>query len=559
MKNEDVELIQRVLAGDDNAFSALVRKYQKPVHALVWRKVGDFHIAEEITQDAFLKAYKELATLKKPHRFARWLSVIATRGCIAWLRKKRLTTQSLEDTSHAQLEKATYSGYVIQENEQMTAEAQREVVQKLLAKLRENERTVITLHYFGEMTHEEISEFLGTSVGTIKSRLRRAQQRLKREEPMVREALSGFQIAPNFTENVMREVSRITPTPSISGSQRFVPWAIAASILAVALLVLGIGYHYFNRFGLSSHSEDSPAATAPKAGKVAFASNRSGSWDIWTMNPDGSDPVNLTRDAAIDLHAAWSPSGKQILFVSFREEGKESSLYLMDADGNHIRKVLDNWYSRSPATWSPDGKQIAAVRDGMLYIITLDDKSVVPVAETGLRSVGDPAWSPDGKEIAFIYLWRKQGYELRLLDVQTLKQKVILAQLERYPYKSYPTWSPDGEQIAFVLHKFRTILNFVDAANWQDEETIYVINRDGSNLRQLVSEKGPDALHPTWSPDGDEIIYHQGIHLPEIGDISQLFKINVNTGTKTQLTNVGSNSGADWFAPPALPVQSKEQ
>ena len=79
MKNDDVELIQRVLTGDENAFSRLVRKYEKPVHALVWRKIGDFHIAEEITQDAFLQAYKELATLKKPDRFARWLSVIATR------------------------------------------------------------------------------------------------------------------------------------------------------------------------------------------------------------------------------------------------------------------------------------------------------------------------------------------------------------------------------------------------------------------------------------------------------------------------------------------------
>ena len=180
MKNDDIELIQRVLAGDEDAFSMLVRKYQKPVHALVWRKIGDFHIAEEITQDAFLKAYKELATLKKQHRFARWLSVIATRACIEWLRKKRLSTQSLEATNHAQLEKATYSEYVIQENERTTAEAQSEVVQKLLAKLREKERTVIILHYFGEMTHEEISEFLGTSVGTIKSRLRRAQQRLKK-------------------------------------------------------------------------------------------------------------------------------------------------------------------------------------------------------------------------------------------------------------------------------------------------------------------------------------------------------------------------------------------
>ena len=559
MKNEDVELIQRVLEGDENAFAILVRKYQKPVHALVWRKIGDFHIAEEITQDAFLKAYKELVTLKKPHRFARWLSVIATRGCIAWLRKKRLSTQPLEDTSHAQLEKATYSGYVIQENEQMTAEAQREVVEKLLAKLRDKERTVITLHYFGEMTHEEISEFLGTSVGTIKSRLRRAQQRLKREEPMVREALSGFQIAPNFTEKVMREVSHITPTASTGGSQPFPPWAIAASIFVVALLVLGIGYYSLNRFGLPSDSEDSDAMIAPKAGKVAFVSNRDGNWDIWTMNPDGSDPVNLTRDVASDFHPTWSPTGEQILFVSFREDGKESSLYLMDAEGNNIRKVLDNWYSRSPATWSPDGKRIASVRDGVLYIIRLDDKSIVPVAETGFGSVGDPAWSPDGMEIAFIYLWRKQGYELRLLNVETLKQTILLGELERYPVKFDPAWSLDGEQIAFVLHKFRPILSHTDALAWQDEETIYVINRDGSNLRQLVSEKGPDALHPTWSPHGNEIIYHQGIHLPEIGDIRQLFKINVDSGKKTQLTHKGSNSGADWFGPPALPVHPQEK
>ena len=557
MKNDDVELIQRVLAGDDNAFSTLVRKYQKPVHTLVWRKVGNFHIAEEITQDAFLKAYKELATLKKPHRFARWLSVIATRGCIAWLRKKRLSTQSLEDMSHAQLEKATYSGYVIQENERTEAEAQREVVQKLLAKLRDKERTVIMLHYFGEMTHEEISEFLGTSVGTIKSRLRRAQQRLKKEEPMVREALSSFQIAPNFTENVMDEVSRMTPTPSTSGSQPFVPWAIAASILAVALLALGIGYHYLNRFGLPADSKDSAAVIAPKAGKVAFASNRDGNWDIWTMNSDGSDPVNLTRDVASDFKPTWSPTGEQILFVSFREGGE--SLYFMDADGGNIRRVLDNWHSRSPAAWAPDGKRIASVRDSVLYIIRLDNKSVVPAAETGFGSVGDPAWSPDGKEIAFIHYKPKKGYELRLLNVQTLKQTVLLGELERYPVKLDPAWSLDGKQIAFVLHKFRPILSHTDAFAWQDEETIYIINRDGSNLRQLVSEKGPDALHPTWSPDGKEIIYQQGIHLPEVGDIRQLFKIGVNSRTKTQLTHEGANRDPDWFVPPALPVQSKEK
>ena len=116
MKNSDVELIHRILDGDDSAFSELVKKYQKPVHALVWRKIGDFHIAEEITQDTFLKAYQRLATLKQPQRFTGWLYVIAANNCKMWLRKKRLQTQPLEETDSAELEKATYSEYIIWQN-----------------------------------------------------------------------------------------------------------------------------------------------------------------------------------------------------------------------------------------------------------------------------------------------------------------------------------------------------------------------------------------------------------------------------------------------------------
>ena len=96
MRSNDSQLIQRVLSGDDTAFAELVKKYQKPVHALAWRKVGDFHVAEEITQDTFLKAYQKLAMLKKPQSFASWLYVIATRHCIAWLRKKRFLVAILK-------------------------------------------------------------------------------------------------------------------------------------------------------------------------------------------------------------------------------------------------------------------------------------------------------------------------------------------------------------------------------------------------------------------------------------------------------------------------------
>ena len=243
MKNDDVQLIQRVLDGDDTAFSVLVKKYQRSVHALAWRKIGDFHIAEDITQETFLKAYQRLSTLKEPQSFASWLYVITANHCNTWLRKKRLRTQSLETASDAELEKATYSGYVSTENERTTAEAQREIVKKLLAKLKESDRTVITLYYFGGMTYEEISKFLGVSVGAIKNRVYRAQERLKKEEPMIREALEHFQITPNLTENIMREVSRLKPVVP-SGGKPLVPWGtIGVSTLAIVFLILGIASH----------------------------------------------------------------------------------------------------------------------------------------------------------------------------------------------------------------------------------------------------------------------------------------------------------------------------
>ena len=247
MKNNDIALIQRILAGDEDAFSELVRKYQKSVHALAWRKVGDFHIAEDITQDTFLKVYQRIDTLKDLNQFSGWLYVITANLCATWLRKNRIQTQPLEDTETTMTQGDAYSRHVIEERTKTETESQREVVKKLLSKLKESERTVMTLHYLGEMTVEEISRFLGVSASTIKSRLRRARHRLQKEETMIREALNHFQISPHLTDNIMREVARLKPvTPS--GSKPLVPWAIGASTLAIVFLMLGVGNRYLSRF-----------------------------------------------------------------------------------------------------------------------------------------------------------------------------------------------------------------------------------------------------------------------------------------------------------------------
>ena len=124
----------------------------------------------------------------------------------------------------------TYSQYIIEEQAEAATEARRNIAQRLLARLRESERTVVTLHYFGEMTCEEISRFLGVSASTVKSRLRRARHRLKRAEPMIQEALKGFQIRATLTENIMEKISRIQPETPVPVNP-FMPWAIAASTL----------------------------------------------------------------------------------------------------------------------------------------------------------------------------------------------------------------------------------------------------------------------------------------------------------------------------------------
>ena len=222
MEKDDVELIQRVLSGDENAFSVLVKKYQKGVHALVWRKIGDYHIAEEITQDAFLQAHKKLASLKNPDRFAGWLYVIADRLCRAWFRKKQLkNTQSLEitdeETLEEMLEKTAYSDYICKQRETAAVEHRREIVQRLMAKLPESERTVMVLYYLGEMTREEISKFLGVSPNTVKSRLQRGRKRLRNEESTIHETLGSVSLRPNLTENIIRNKDTIRGKNSNKG------------------------------------------------------------------------------------------------------------------------------------------------------------------------------------------------------------------------------------------------------------------------------------------------------------------------------------------------------
>ncbi len=248
MIDNDVQLIRRILDGDEAAFTTLVQKYQKSVHALTWRKVGDFHVAEEITQDTFLQAYKKLGTLKNPNQFAGWLYVIANRLCLNWIQRHKPTMQSLEDTSMEEIEESSYAYHISAERETEATEDRSTIVKKLLEKLPESERTLVTLYYLGEMDTKAIGRFLGVSVNTITSRLQRARKRLRTEEELlVHEVLGSVQLPTNLTENIVRRVADINPASPPTGNSSL-PWAAFSAATVLVILLLGVSSQYIARF-----------------------------------------------------------------------------------------------------------------------------------------------------------------------------------------------------------------------------------------------------------------------------------------------------------------------
>lgn len=209
-RGDDVQLIREILSGNDAAFSTLVEKYQKSIHALAWRKINDFHYAEEIMQDTFLRAYKKLPTLKNPDQFAGWLHVIANRLCIDWMRSQKSVMQSLEDTPIEEIEESSYTHHISEQRMTERTEHYHELVKRLLEKLPENERAVVTLFYLDEMSTKEIGKFMGVSVNTITSRLHRARKRLQTDPEFLNQEFFGhLELSDNLKENIMSQLEEI--------------------------------------------------------------------------------------------------------------------------------------------------------------------------------------------------------------------------------------------------------------------------------------------------------------------------------------------------------------
>ena len=161
---DDRKIIERVLKGDTEAFNLLVRQWEKPIYNFIVRMIGDRDEAMDLCQDAFMKAYRELGTLKDLDRFSAWLYRIAHNTCFSRLRKDQgKTFVELEPEIRAS---------------RMPIES-RLAVEKALQELPEEQREVVVLKVFQDLKFEEIAAIQDAPVSTVKSRLYMGFEKLR--------------------------------------------------------------------------------------------------------------------------------------------------------------------------------------------------------------------------------------------------------------------------------------------------------------------------------------------------------------------------------------------
>jgi RNA polymerase sigma factor (sigma-70 family) len=170
----DILYIEQVLAGNSNAFSYIVDRHKNKAYNLAFRICGNHEEAEEIAQDSFLKAYRSLKSFKMKSSFATWLYRIVYNTSISQVRLKKKGVLSLEDFP---ADATDFIGNNTTE-EEAEKEYRSSLINFALQKLSEDERGLISLFYYEEMSTDEISEVTGTSKSNIKVKLFRARQKM---------------------------------------------------------------------------------------------------------------------------------------------------------------------------------------------------------------------------------------------------------------------------------------------------------------------------------------------------------------------------------------------
>ena len=281
---------------------------------------------------------------------------------------------------------------------------------------------------------------------------------------------------------------------------------------------------------------------ASSAAAIAFASARSGAFNIYTILEDGTGLQQLTTDADPDLSTlpTWSPDGSKIAFSSTR--GRTSfglDIWVMDADGSNQSRLTTAPGQNGRASWSHDGTKIAFAQIvnvsateqvGEIWVMDADGSNQVALTSDGALA-NSPSWSPDDSKIVFqsnrdgtdqLYVMNADGTAItRLTNGAWADQD--------------PSWSPDGTLIAF--HSNRDGAAPLDETDFE----IYVVNADGSSPTRLTTNSAFDG-RPAWSSNGEQLIFDT-----RRDGNQEVYVMNSDGSGQVDVTNNGAEDGFPRF------------
>ena len=177
---EDFKLIDKAVGdGDEQAYAKLMERYKRPVYHMILKMVRNVDDAEDLTIEAFAKAFKNLHRFKKDYTFSTWLFRIATNNAIDFIRKKKLETMSLDTSFHDDNGEAVQIDVEdknLNPQERAIKTQKIELIQLFVTKLPSKYQRLVRLRYFDELSYEEIATELNAPLGTVKAQLHRARE-----------------------------------------------------------------------------------------------------------------------------------------------------------------------------------------------------------------------------------------------------------------------------------------------------------------------------------------------------------------------------------------------
>jgi len=181
-KKEDL-LVQQALKGNKKAFENLVQRYQRSVYHVIYKIIKDPEETKDLMQETFLKAYSSLSTYKSQFRFTTWLYRIAVNNSIDYLRKKKIITLSLDQKIETKYGKLSFEpkDWTYNPEKELVAKKKRFSIDKAIQALPKKYREVIVYRHKKEKSYKEISEILGIPAGTVKARIFRGRELLKKK------------------------------------------------------------------------------------------------------------------------------------------------------------------------------------------------------------------------------------------------------------------------------------------------------------------------------------------------------------------------------------------